>query len=324
MTAVFKISGLLFFAFFAALFTTGQTQRANSYNIYRDTTYDITSDTTLYLNTGGTLDRDNTAGEKVSYRWDLYRYYKPGFEPLKSFTIKNTGTTQADSIAFVFNGKGNWQTLSSIAAEASNSYSSRKEKALGLWKFITDNHVYFYKPEDLNATECQDPVKFLTVYGYGDCFTMSNAVKMLNAVENKDSLWFWGLNKGAHGIAEVKMDSGFAVIDADQQAFYLKLNNKDLASYDDLKMDEYLYIRSKRFPQLYPYYSPKNFTDYSNIISPYNYKATFSEYGVSGHSALISLKPNESISFYYYYQWPWMGWQNKWSIAKQRCICMGR
>ena len=156
MTALFKISGLLFLASFTVLCTAGQMQSPNSFNIIRDTTYDITSDTTLYLYTGGTLERDNTAGEKVSYRWDLYRYYKPGFEPLKSFTIKNTGTTQADSIAFVFNGNGNWQTLSSIAAESSNGYTSRKEKALGLWKFITDNHVYFYKPEDIHSIQLQD------------------------------------------------------------------------------------------------------------------------------------------------------------------------
>ncbi len=299
MTGIFKILNVLFLGSFAVVYAKGQTQRNISFDIDRDSTFKVATDTTLYLNIGGTLDRDNTAGEKVSYRWDLYRYYKPGFEPLKSFTIKNAGLRQTDSIAFVFNDKGHWQTLSSIAAEVSKGFTSQKEKALGLWKFIADNHVYFYKPEDILSAECQDPLKFLAVYGYGDCFTMSNAIKLMNAVENKDSLWIWGLDAGAHGFAEVKTDSGFAVLDADEQAFYLKLDNKTLASYDDLKMDQYLYIRTKRYTQLYPFYSPYNYTDYKNIVSPYNYKAVFSEYGASGYSSLISLKPNESISFYY-------------------------
>ena len=67
-----------------------------------------------------------------------------------------------------------------------------------------------------------------------------------------DSLWIWGLNSGAHGITEVKVDSSYAVIDADQQAFYLKFDNNNLASYDDLRMDKYLYVRTKAFSPIIP------------------------------------------------------------------------
>lgn len=283
---------LLFFCAYTVQVSHAQLLEKNS-------TFNISNDTTLHLTVGGLLDRDNTAGEKVSYRFNLYRYYKPGFEPLKSFSIKNTGKTEIDSIAFSFNDKGNWQSLNNISDEVFKGYGSQKEIALALWKFVSDNHVYFFKPEVISSLESQDPIKFLTVYGYGDCFTMSNTVKMLNAAKTRDSLWIWGLDNGVHGITEVKIDSSYAVIDADQQAFYLKLDNKTLASYDDIRMDKYLYVRTKRFPQLYPYSSPQNFTDFKSLVSPANYKSGFLEYGVSGHTALISLRPNESISFYY-------------------------
>lgn len=258
----------------------------------------LSSDTAISLTVGGKLDRNNTVGKKVSYFWDLYQYYSPGFEPLQNFTLTNHGDKTIDSIKIVFNNQNNWQTESDLIKNLIPAGLTQKQQALMMWKLIYDNHVYYYKAENIVSPESNDLVKLLTVYGIADCYMSNVNLWLLNSLINSpDSSYYWGLNGGEHGVMETKIDGDFAILDADQGAFYLQLDNETLAGYDDIRMDEYLYIRSKRFTALAPYYSPKNYVDLANYLSSNNYRAKFGEYPVFHSSSLFSLRPGESIQY---------------------------
>lgn len=261
--------------------------------------YHLTSDTTVQLVVGGKLDRNNSVGGKVSYFWDLYQYYKPGFEPLERLTLTNNGENTVEDIRMIFNDQREWYADTAISNELLSGNLTEKQKALLRWKLIHDNHVYFYKAENIISPESNDLVKFFTVYGIADCY-MSNVNLWLlnNLVNNPDSSFYWGLNYGDHGVTEVKVDSSYAVFDADQNAFYLQLDNENLAGYDDIRMDEYLYIRTKRWAPLVPFYSPKNYVDVANFQSPGNYRTRFGEYPVFRSTSSIVLRPQETIEFY--------------------------
>jgi hypothetical protein len=53
-----------------------------------------------------------------------------------------------------------------------------------------------------------------------------------------------------HIAAEYFFDNGWHVVDGDQNAFYLRLDNKTLASADDLRADPFLMLRTKIFGKL--------------------------------------------------------------------------
>lgn len=258
----------------------------------------LSSDTTVSVTVGGKLDRYNTVGKPVSYFWDLYKYYTPGFEPLQKMTLTNKGENTVDSIRIFFNDERHWQSDTTIINHLIPPGLTAKQKALMMWKTIYDNHVYFYKAENIVSPESNDLVKFFTVYGIADCYMSNVNLWRLNAlVNNPDSSYYWGLNNGDHGVTEVKVDSNYAVLDADQGAFYLQLDNENLAGYDDIRMDEYLYIRTKKWTPLVGYYSPKNYVDVANYLSPYNYRTKFGEYPVFHSSSYFSLRPGESFSY---------------------------
>lgn len=272
---------------------------ANCLFAQQNVQFNLTSDTTLKLHVGGKLDRNNTVGGKVSYFWDLYQYYTPGFEPLNRLSLTNNGEKTVENIRIIFNDQNEWYSDTAISSSVLSGSLSAKQKALLMWKSIHDNHVYFYKAENIISPESNDLVKFFTVYGIADCY-MSNVNLWLlnNLVDNPDSSFYWGLNYGDHGVTEVKVDSNYAVFDADQNAFYLQLDNETLAGYDDIRMDEYLYIRTKRWTPLVPFYSPKNYVDVLNFQSPGNYRTKFGEYPVFRSTSSIALRPQESILFY--------------------------
>lgn len=260
--------------------------------------YAFSTDTSLQLTVGGLLDGSNTVGREVSYQYGLYNYYTPGFEPIRSVTLSNYGPNTVHNVALVFNKRGAWQTLPSIVGEVFSPADDPKTAALKLWGFVERNHQYFYSPEPFPAAEIQDPVKFLTSYGYGNCFMIANAVKYINTTHTKDSLWIWGLNSGQHASAEVKVGNRYAILDADEGGFYLRLDNETLASYDDIVYDPYLYLRTQHFGPGSPYSSSENYSNlYQTYLSGANYRSGFFEYGNSGINASFSLMPGESFSY---------------------------
>ncbi len=263
--------------------------------------YFFSPDTTIHLGVGGMLDASNTAGRSLSYQFGLYRYYALGFEPMRSLTVTNNGANTVNGVALVCNNRGAWQTLGSTVGEVLNPSDSGKMRALKLWKFVEENHSYFYSPEPFGSQEIQDPVKFMTSYGYGDCFMIADLVKYLNTTATHDSLWIWGLGGGQHASTEVRAGSGYALLDADEGGFYLHLDNRTLASYDDVCYDPYLYLRTQHFGPANSYNSTLNYADiYKSYLSGDNYRSRFWEYGNSGIDAHFSLMPGESFS----YVWP--------------------
>jgi hypothetical protein len=259
--------------------------------------FQFATDTTVSLNVGGLLDSRNTSGRMVDYYFDLYKSYTTGFEPLQSVTLTNQGLLPVSNISLLFNNRRAWQNLGAVADGIFNRAWSDKKNALSLWQFVYNNHAYFYSPEIFGSMEIQDPMKFLTSYGYGDCFMIANAVKYLNTTYNGDSLWIWGLDGGAHAITVYKVDGRYAVLDADEGGFYLKLDNQTLATYDDIRYDPYLYLRTQHFGPASPYNVALNYYDVENYLDSGNYRSLFPEYGTSGISTAFTLRPGESFSY---------------------------
>lgn len=259
----------------------------------------ISSDTVMNVNVGGLLDGSNSVANFVRYQFDLYRYYVPEFGPLKSYSVTNNGITKVDSISVQMNDHDSWSDLGSMGRQIAANATTSRQKALSIWKYVAHNHYYYYPPELFTSHEIEDPVKFLSSYGYGNCFMIANSVKFINSQVTGDSLWIWGLHEGDHGIAECKIDSNYAVIDADRSAFYLKMDNKQFASFEDVLFDKYLLLRTQHFGPAYPYSSPINYSLLQDYLSGGNYRSAFSQYGTQAVMAntSFSLRGGEKATF---------------------------
>ncbi|WP_167013478.1 T9SS type A sorting domain-containing protein [Chitinophaga sp. Cy-1792] len=260
------------------------------------------NDTTITLSVGGKLSTDNNVMKKVSYQYNLYNYYLPAFGPLQKLTLSNRGTKRIDSISIVANQMANFYSLGDISNQISQStdVTNSYNKSLAIMKLVADNHLYYFPPAPFKSLEIEDPIRMLSSYGYGNCFMIANTVKFINTQMTGDSLWIWGLNGGAHGVAEVKTSPGhFGVIDADREAFYLQLDNTTLASFEDILFDKYLFIRTKHFGPGLAYSSSNNYSYYNDYISNDNYRAAYTQYGTQRPTATLpmQLKPGEQITF---------------------------
>jgi len=192
------------------------------------------------LNMHGTLDGENTY--KYSYNLDVER----AFEPMRSITIRNIGSSTIHSPRLVINRDKPVYDFTMLCKHIFKQCESPKDSALALWLFFRDHRVHATSPEHV-FHNIADPLKLLGSYGYLSCDPASS---LLNAVA--DSLGYnarkINLFEGqhVHTVPEINFN-GPAILDVDSQTFYLDYDNKSLLGFSALEHDHYLIQRTHHF-----------------------------------------------------------------------------
>lgn len=256
-----------------------------------------TSGKPVQLLVGGYLDGNNCRQMITYWPHNVCKYYLSAFEPAQNISLTNRDTATVSSLSIVFNDTGNWYSLEKTANEVFKGAVTAKDKAMAVYNFVSSKHVYFYTPDFNNKDENQSVSKFLSVYGYGHCGNIANAVTFLTGFNTGLPQYYWLVDGGEHGVADVMVNDTTMMIDADEQGYYLKWNNRSLASFKEVTNDMYLYYRTKHFGALYPYY-PDVFSSFASLfIKDNNYPQPYLDQGTPGPTMYFSLRPGETISY---------------------------
>ncbi len=234
--------------------------------------------------------------------------YKPNsfvrkFEPMKLLEIENSGLTTVNSPRLVFNETGNWYTNQLLRNEIFKNAATDREKLLSLWNFARNNRFHSDQPEEDPSKESRDPLKLFGVYGYGICSDVASGIANLTFYSGHNSQ-YWKMN--GHIVSESKFSNGFELIDGDIETFFLKPDNKSIASKEEVSTDRYLLMRTHNYGKAIQPDSIQNnvlasiYKDENSLFEDgYNFDF-FNPYGFeNGHTLDYKLRPGEKIIFDY-------------------------
>lgn len=235
------------------------------------------------------------------------------FQPMRKIAITNVGKETVFKPRLIINFKRNWFDIESIRAECFQGANTVKERALAVWKFMRDNRLHYYEPD--YGREIDDPVKFLGVYGYGMCYNTSFAAASIASGFPYDGRAYAEFSpRNRHSVKDLKFDSTFVLLDPDIEVFYLKSDNKTLASYADVANDKHLIKRVHHYGKAVPY------NIFNNYVADAVYEPTpalkFAGLYPSYHTLDFKLRPGESIEYswepakYYHHFLPWASTHN--------------
>ena len=226
----------------------------------------------------GTVDAGNTRDPIVYTAW------KQGFEPMRFVRLENVGETDIVNPWVLVNGKRDWRTAASIAAEALRTYGdpaklTEAEKARAIWDFERQ-HRFHATTGDL---EVRDPVKLFNVYGYALCGDNAPALADLFRLAGFRTRRGYPIG---HCVTEAWYEGGWHMLDADESVIFLERDNRTIASEKEVARDHDLAKREypdKPMAAMYSYDAAHG-GDYASHIR---------------HNMNLTLRPGESL------EWRW-------------------
>ncbi|MFM8365353.1 MAG: transglutaminase domain-containing protein [Verrucomicrobiota bacterium] len=201
-------------------------------------------------------------------------------------TIRNPGPETIKNLRISLDAKKISSSIEEIVQTAIAGKSDDKAKALGLWDFIVKNRTHDWPSH--SGDEAFDPVKLVSVYGYGFC---SHAAKALTILANHAGLETRIRHaKGQHVVCEILIDGRWAMFDPDGEVVY-RTKEGWIASVDEIRADPAL-IHTAQSP-IYPQSRLKDiFGNHEFLIIP------FEKFGGSPrHKILPELRPGEELVF---------------------------
>jgi len=279
-----------------------------------DTT--LNTNSSLIINVNSTWGRNNARLLHADYfpfngpdYANFCSAYFPFKEPLQAFRITNNQNQTLHNLNFRFNHLFGY-CADSLLHYLIQPFATGKANALSLYNYVANNHLYYYAPEAANPIpENYNAQKFLNVYGYGHCGMIATGLSQLAQKYTGQDQRFWYIDNGSHGLSEIKLDSTYVCLDADQEGFYLLPDNTTLATFQDIYFDKYLYLRTKHFGKAAPFNWEWN-RHFNDIISNgfHFINHTDSNFNIIepccnrintrlGEDVQITLPANTSISF---------------------------
>lgn len=237
--------------------------------------------------------------------------YYPFQEVLREMTIENPHTQSVEGFSFGWNGRTPY-LADTLIRELTSANAGTRAKLHSLYRYVANNHLYFFAPDTHHVyAENYNASKFLNGYGYGHCGMIATGLSQLARRYQGQNQRFWHINGGSHGFSEVLADSGqWVCLDADQEGYYLLPDNRNLASFEDVRFDRYLYLRTKHFGRATPFNWDWNrhfFSSYNTGQSFYNntdsalntVEPCCPRYPiVAGEDILFRLPPRSVLSFF--------------------------
>jgi len=227
---------------------------------------------------GGTEDASNTRDPIVYPAW------KPGYEPMRSVKLENTGDTDVVNPRLVVNGKRNWRTVADIVSEALRTYGdpgpmSEREKARAIWEFFRTNRFH----ATTGDLDVRDPVKMLNVYGFALCGDNAPVLMELWRAAGLRARRGYPI---AHCVSEAWYDGGWHMMDADESVLFLDRDNRTILPENAVARDHDLARRA------YPS---------EHLAALYDFDATHTGDFPSheSHRMDFTLRPGEALEFRY-------------------------
>jgi hypothetical protein len=214
--------------------------------IQKDTVWQVHADTvSVSLWLGGYSDAENTKTEGT-----IHNYFSIGFQPMRYIRILNEDTVPVQTPHILMNQRKNFYTRASAASEALASAQTAKEKAFSMFDFVRRNRVHLDPAEHSHLGETHDPIKVLSVYGYGICDDAANTLKRLSQEAGYPSLE-WGVT--AHSLPEADFGTGMALLDPDIEVFYPDYDLHKWIGKNDAVRDRYLVSRVHHYGRNQPF-----------------------------------------------------------------------
>ncbi len=142
-------------------------------------------------------------------------------EPFK-VTLANLDAESPVSLYLTKEGWPDLRSNQSIIGSIISDGMSEKEKAIALWKFIS-NWAYHARPISETSHDLHDPVKLLNVFGYGSCGDLNGALACLGELSGLETR-FWVLE--GHTVTEVFFEDSWHMFDAMFDVYYADDNGK--------------------------------------------------------------------------------------------------
>ncbi len=205
----------------------------------------------------------------------------------RSITLSNIGEDLVVDPWVTIAGAKDWFSTPRILDEILQPPMTDRDKALAIWAFLKDNR-YHDEPAHTGAFETHDPVRFLNVYGYGFCDDSATNLLVLCEAAGIPAR-VWGLS--GHVVPEAYFDSGWHVLDADGEIYYLDDDDWTISSIATLEVRPDII---RKYPS--PFYTDTEFvvelytTTHDNAISEW-YRTT----SEATHQMGLTLRPGESL-----------------------------
>ena len=161
---------------------------------------------TFEIDVGGTLDPENL-----------------------EITLDNAGDVPVSNPRITVNGRYDWYTLKGLLAEILRDARTDEEKVMAIYRFVDQQSYWWIYPKDRTAF---NPVRYFNVYGYHICSQAASIFATLCRAAGFEAR-IWDIVH--HEVAEVKWGGAWHHIDADIGVWYLKDDNRTLASMADLE-----------------------------------------------------------------------------------------
>ena len=145
-------------------------------------------------------------------------------------TIHNLGDEVVDNPRLSVNGGKQWSSTADIVDEVVDDTMSDREKAFAIWSFLRDNRYHDASPH--RDIESHDPVRYLSVYGYGLCDDSATVFRIL-AEQAGLKARVWSLN--GHVVPEVFFEDGWRMLDPHLHVYYLEDDGYNVASVETLQ-----------------------------------------------------------------------------------------
>jgi hypothetical protein len=170
----------------------------------------------------------------------------------KTYEVDVAGTRDPENCAIVIenlgdgylvhpriraNDQSDWFDKKTIVADALRGLGTDEEKAIALTYLFDGTR---YQRTNVDHLAC-NPVVLLGVYGYGICGHTAPALMALATAAGLKAR-FWELNH--HTVSELFFDGAWHMLDGNLPGFYLKRDNRTLASIAELEDDPDLVART--------------------------------------------------------------------------------
>lgn len=201
-------------------------------------------------------------------------------------SIRNPGPGTIKNLKISLERKKIPVSIEEMVQTATAGLSDDESKAMALWDFVVKNRTHDWPAH--SGDEAFDPVKLVSVYGYGFCSHAAKALAILADHAGLESRIRHA--KGQHVVCEILIDGRWAMFDPDGEVVY-RINEGRIASVDDIQANPDLVLTEKS--PIYPHDRLKE------IFSNHNFLAVpFEKFGRSPrHEILPELRPGEELVF---------------------------
>lgn len=153
----------------------------------------------------------------------------PADARLLSLSIRNLGESTLVSPQVIGTDGRDWSCLAGLLDDALAGAVGERERSLALWRWLVESRSHG-SPATADLL-LHDPVLLVNVYGYGFC---DDAAHVLAALAGAAGLQarVWSLN--GHVVPEVRMDGHWALLDPDDEAYFLEADGLKIAGAETL------------------------------------------------------------------------------------------